>query len=133
MGSVSQTAYWWIWLIVAVIAAVVESVIFGAITRAINRAKNRDGGFWWGFFLGVIGIIVVAVRPSVAIDVPRKKTVVTKDGKKVAVNNEHLVFKNYDNLYKVSGNSVAIKRCPKCGKNVIAMDTYCDFCGTKLR
>jgi hypothetical protein len=28
--------------------------------------KNRGGkgGFWWGFFLGVIGIIVEAVRPK---------------------------------------------------------------------
>jgi len=23
-----------------------------------------EGGFWWGFLLGVLGIIVVAVRPK---------------------------------------------------------------------
>ena len=37
--------------------------IFGSITRSMNRDKGYDGGFAWGFFLGVIGIIVVAVRP----------------------------------------------------------------------
>lgn len=37
--------------------------IFGSITRSMNRDKGYDGGFAWGFFLGIIGIIVVAVRP----------------------------------------------------------------------
>ena len=23
-----------------------------------------EGGFWWGFWLGIIGIIIVAVRPN---------------------------------------------------------------------
>ena len=27
-------------------------------------AVKGYGGFWWGFFLGVIGIIIVAVRPD---------------------------------------------------------------------
>lgn len=35
----------------------------GSITRSMNRDKGYDDGFAWGFFLGVIGIIVVAVRP----------------------------------------------------------------------
>lgn len=29
----------------------------------MNQEKGYDGGFAWGFFLGIIGIIVVAVRP----------------------------------------------------------------------
>lgn len=44
------------WLIV--------SVIFGLVTQYINNSRGRYGGFWWGFFLGVIGIIIVAVRPK---------------------------------------------------------------------
>ena len=52
------STYWWVYLIVTLI----EACIFGAITKAINENKGYDGGFWWGFFLGVIGIIVVAVR-----------------------------------------------------------------------
>ena len=38
--------------------------VFGAVTKAINRNRGKDGGFWWGFFLGIIGIIIVAVRPK---------------------------------------------------------------------
>ena len=42
----------------------VTALIFGFVTKAINNSRWREGGFWWGFFLGVIGIIIVAVRPN---------------------------------------------------------------------
>ena len=38
--------------------------IFGAVTKSINQNRGREGGFWWGFFLGVIGILIVALRPN---------------------------------------------------------------------
>lgn len=38
--------------------------IFGAIAAGVASSRNKNGGFWWGFFLGVIGIIVVALRPN---------------------------------------------------------------------
>ncbi len=38
--------------------------IFGAITKGINESKGYYGGFAWGFWLGWIGIIVVACRAS---------------------------------------------------------------------
>lgn len=37
-------------------------VLCGIITSVINRKKGYDGGFWWGFFLGVIGIFIVMFR-----------------------------------------------------------------------
>ncbi len=39
------------------------SVVFGCITNSMAVNKGYDGGFGWGFWLGIIGIIVVAVRP----------------------------------------------------------------------
>lgn len=42
--------------------SLIGACIFGAITKAINTKNGYEGGFWWGFFLGVIGIIVVALR-----------------------------------------------------------------------
>lgn len=37
-------------------------VICGVVTSAINKMKGYDGGFWWGFFLGLIGIFIVTFR-----------------------------------------------------------------------
>lgn len=46
------------------IFGMIGACIFGAITKRINENKGYDGGFAWGFWLGVIGIIVVACRPE---------------------------------------------------------------------
>lgn len=53
--------YWIIYLVVALI----NGLIFGFVTQTINENKGYDGGFAWGFFLGAIGIIVVACKPAV--------------------------------------------------------------------
>ena len=39
-------------------------IVFGLICRAISNGRGMKGGFWWGFLLGIIGVIVVAVRPN---------------------------------------------------------------------
>lgn len=61
-GAVGLIAFNYI--IIAVCVFLVQGLIFGFITRAIADSKGYDGGFWWGFFLGLIGLIVVAVRPA---------------------------------------------------------------------
>ena len=57
-----------VWLIcmlgglILVLAA--NAVGLGFITKLINKKKNREGGFYWGFLLGVIGLVVVACRSA---------------------------------------------------------------------
>jgi len=43
-------------------SSLLYSVICGIVTSRINRDKGYNGGFFWGFFLGIIGIIIVALR-----------------------------------------------------------------------
>ena len=45
-------------------AFLIYSLILGFIARYIAESKGYDGGFWWGFFLGVIGLLVVGFRPD---------------------------------------------------------------------
>lgn len=45
------------------IIAIIAGIICGSITKSMNEAKGYEGGFAWGFWLSIIGIIVVAVRP----------------------------------------------------------------------
>lgn len=50
--------------VIAICVYIVQGLIFGLITRSVASSKGYDGGFWWGFFLGILGLIVVAVRPT---------------------------------------------------------------------
>lgn len=51
-----------------IIVSVVMGCIFGAISKHINESKGYYGGFAWGFWLGIIGIIVVAVKPNINVN-----------------------------------------------------------------
>ncbi len=42
----------------------VASIVFGLICNTISKKRGMENGFWWGFLLGIIGLIVVAVRPN---------------------------------------------------------------------
>ncbi|MBD5158742.1 MAG: hypothetical protein HDT23_00610 [Ruminococcus sp.] len=46
------------------LAVLINAVIWGLITKTISRNKGYKGGFWWGFWLNIIGVIVVACRPN---------------------------------------------------------------------
>lgn len=47
------------------IGYLISGVIFGLITKYVAESKGYDGGFWWGFFLGIIGLLVVGFRPNI--------------------------------------------------------------------
>lgn len=42
----------------------IPSIIFGCITSYVSWTKGYDTGFAWGFFLNVIGLLVVGLRES---------------------------------------------------------------------
>lgn len=37
---------------------------WGFVTKTINKNKGYEGGFWWGFCLGIIGVIIVACKAN---------------------------------------------------------------------
>ncbi|MDE6035743.1 MAG: hypothetical protein K2G36_07535 [Ruminococcus sp.] len=51
-------------LLFASFAVIFSAVIWGFVTRTISKNKGYKGGFWWGFWLNIIGVIVVACRPN---------------------------------------------------------------------
>ena len=42
------------------IIILIVGVLWGALTNHMGNKKNIPNCFWWGFFLGLIGVIVVA-------------------------------------------------------------------------
>ena len=68
--------------IVSLIVGLIVCCIFGAITKSINESKGYDGGFAWGFWLGWIGIIVVACRQPV-LYVPKESIIVPSNNSRL--------------------------------------------------
>ncbi len=48
-------------------------MIFGAICQSIGKNKGRKGCFWYGFFLGWIGLIIVLCQKSLITDYSTEK------------------------------------------------------------
>lgn len=48
-----------------IIGALLNGILFGCLTRYLAKNKGYEGGFAWGFFLGLIGLIVVAARRNI--------------------------------------------------------------------
>ena len=55
-------------VLVPAISALVYGIIFGCVVKSMYEKKGYDGnrGFWLGFFLGVIGVIIAASKPDVS-------------------------------------------------------------------
>ena len=71
-------------IIVYIILSLGLAAGFGVLTLNINRKKHYSCGFWWGFLLGILGVIIVAVRSSQK----KEKRVVETDSSKALKENE---------------------------------------------
>ncbi|NLL24926.1 MAG: hypothetical protein BWY50_01718 [Spirochaetes bacterium ADurb.Bin315] len=57
-------------VVVAVVAiGTIRRVIFGIACAAIAKSKGYRHGFWWGFLLPLLGLLVVALRPQKVVTV----------------------------------------------------------------
>lgn len=50
-------------VVLPIIGMIIYCDIMGFVTKTISKNKGYDGGFWWGFLLGIFGIIIVACKP----------------------------------------------------------------------
>jgi drug/metabolite transporter (DMT)-like permease len=64
-----------------ILMSVVAGVVTGFIGRYVAKEKNRSGseGFWFGFLLSLIGVIIVALLPTREAKVAPKKVELTEE------------------------------------------------------
>jgi len=63
------------------IVSIVTDCIFGAATYRINSDKGYAGnGFWWGFFLGIIGLLIVLCKPECYAEYHANNSIIKKHG-----------------------------------------------------
>ena len=115
-NSYTSQAEWFVIIAVPTFIILVIVCILGGITLHINKSKGYKGGFAWGFFLGIIGIIVVACRPYNP----------NRESNTPAVQNPIRLIHCY-NCGEEIPEELAF--CSKCGAQI---KKRCDYCGIEV-
>ena len=115
----------WYYVLYTIIG-LVFGIIWGFATKSIYNNKGYDGGFWVGFFLGVIGLIIALTKPDISSysqqkdDFFQRVQAVNEEKKK----QETKPIGLYDTLAAPGSN--AAWKCSKCGKT---NPNYIGTCG----
>lgn len=77
-----------------IISYLIAGIIWGVISNYVGKSKNING-FWWGFFLGFIGLIIVICMK------PKETVVIDQIDKNITKENKYDELEKLDNLRKV--------------------------------
>ena len=118
-NSYTSQAEWLGIIAVQIFIILFIGCISGVITLRINQSKGYSGGFQWGFFLGIIGIIIVACRPY---EVDYYYTLISTALEKHAKQNT-----------QSSDSDKPTKRCDYCDAVNDANSNFCYKCGKSFK
>ncbi len=130
---------------IAILVYIIQGLIFGFVSRYIANSKGYDGGFAWGFWLGLIGVLVVGFRPNI------NQTTTSQENKTSYLINAQLKpnrqwecgcgTMNPDSLNyclscrRTRGEYKPVEkvRCPHCGSINKVTNDVCFACNKPLR
>lgn len=92
-------------------------VVWGLFSRAISKSRGYEGGFWWGFFLGMFGMLFVALRPDKNLTAAVERL------------NDTVARLSVGASAETSCTEVV---CPGCGSRSGKDAKFCDNCGARL-
>lgn len=125
------------------IAYVFQGIIFGVICSYVASTKGYNGGFAWGFFLGIIGLLVVGFRPNLTQASAEAYRPMYPDGQPKpkpqwecvcgAKNPESLDYCLSCRRERKPANVVEKVTCPHCGASNKKTNTLCFACNKPLQ
>jgi len=57
-------------MLIAIILYLIHGLLFGYAARRVSEYRGEADGFWWGFWLGWLGLIVVIFRKPATQEIP---------------------------------------------------------------
>lgn len=130
-------------IVISLVIYVVQGLIFGFAAQHIAESKGYSTGFAWGFWLGLIGLVVVLAKPNINVvyETPRY----ARPAAPVPAANEWLCVcgsKNHESLtyctrcgrersYTDNNNTVKVP-CPHCGAKNKTTNKVCFACGKSM-
>lgn len=111
-----------------VLLLIVLGVVCGFICNAIAKSResmNPGGAFALGFFLGIIGILIVAIMPNrkAAEATAAQVTAAAATAQAAALQIEATASRMH---------ATDTMECPRCAETIKAKAKVCRFCGYEL-
>ena len=126
-------------LIITVIVVCIVGVVFGLITQHISESKGYSTGFAWGFWLGWLGVIVVALKPNIKtteyhLMYPNAQPAEKPQWTCVcgAKNSTTLSYCIACRRTKDEAKTVKKKACPHCGASNNQFNKVCFACNRSM-
>lgn len=121
------------------LVCLLHRLLLGAISAYVAASKGYSGGFAWGFFLGVIGLLVVGFRPTLAQPAQLSASMAAPSRPKPswicvcgAKNSDGLDVCLSCRRDRHEGEEAPKRVCPYCGAANRAANTCCFACGKPM-
>lgn len=122
-----------------IVGGTIGCVIWGFIVKSVNENKGYDGGFALGFFLGVIGLIIVLSKPEANYYVPDSQAdqmhsiapIGSSSPQPMRSSSQAPVSSSTQNLVRSPSQADVPSsgwKCNQCGRNNASYTTSC-ACG----
>ena len=104
-----------LYIFLALIIYIAISAIPGYLSKKLHEQKGYIGGFWVGFFFGIMGLIYAAGLPD-----RKKSKIITNDKGETIIDNDNNEISDFIDI------------CPNCGSKIFPDERVCYNCGYKI-
>lgn len=119
-------------MLLAIILYLLHALLFGYAARRVAEYRNQPDGFWWGFWLGALGLLIVVFRSDGQTEVRtappgssiRQSWRCSKCGARNPVGKEKCQSCGASKKLPET-----VKVCPACGAKNKAVNNHCFACG----
>ena len=119
-------------MLVAIIFYLLHAVLFGYAARRVTEYRSQPDGFWWGFWLGGLGLLVVIFRSNEQTEIRTAPpgSSIRRSWRCVQCGARNPVGKENCQSCGASRNAPdPVKNCPFCSAKNKAVNTTCFVCG----
>lgn len=119
-------------MFMAIIIYLIGGLIFGSAARRVSEYRAEPDGFWWGFWLGGIGLLIVIFRRSAVEEVhtappgssARQSWLCSQCGARNPAGREQC-----QSCSAMRDAPNPTRNCPACGAKNKALNANCFACG----